>query len=184
MAIAVAVALAVFALLLWGIILYNRLVTLENNVDRAWANVDVILKQRSDEVRNLEATVKGYAAHEKALIEHVARARATLGGNASVSDKAAADGELRQDLPRLIAVAESYPELKASESFLALQRRLSDLEDVLADRREFYNHSVVLFNTRIREIPDMWLAAQMRLQPKVYFRAEGDDRAAPALGPA
>jgi len=182
-AIAAAVGLVLLALLLWVILLYNRLVSLENNVDRAWANVDVVLKQRSDEVRNLEATVKGYAAHEKTLLEHVAKARAMAASDsASVGDKARADAELRADVPRLLAVAEAYPDLKASENFLALQKRLSGLEDLLADRREFYNHSVVLFNTRIREIPDVWLATRMRLAPKTYFRADAGDAGAPRLG--
>lgn len=155
----------------WLVLLYNRFVALDNAAERAWANVDVILRQRSDEVRNLEAVVKGYASHERALLEHVAHARATLAGDAGVRAKAEADAQLRMDLPRLIAVAESYPDLKANEGFLALQKRITSLEDILADRREFYNHSVVIFNTRIREIPDTWMAQAMRLRAKAYFTA-------------
>lgn len=169
----VAALLVVAALALWIVLLYNRLVTLENRVAQAWANVDVILKQRADEVPNLVATVQGYASHERALFENVARARATLvSGAASVPEKADASEALTQDTRRLFAIAEAYPDLKASDSFLALQKRISGLEDMLADRREFYNHSVVLFNTRIREIPDVWVAQRMRLAPKEYFRAD------------
>ena len=177
-----AVALLALAFLLWVVILYNRLVGLDNATERAWANVDVILRQRSDEVRNLVATVQGYAAHEKTLFEHVAKARAAIAdAGTGRAAKAEASDALREDSARLIAVAEAYPDLKANESFLALQRRLSGLEDLLADRREFYNQSVVLFNTRIREIPDMWLAQRMRLAPKQYFKADQGDAVAPRI---
>lgn len=177
----VAGGLLLLALILWAILLYNRLVTLDNATERAWANVDVILKQRNDEVPNLVAAVKGYAAHERALFESVAHARTILQSRAPRDEKAVASEEMSQDVARLIAVAEAYPDLKANESFLALQRRLSSLEDILADRREFYNQSVVLFNTRIREIPDMWVASRMRLAPKAYFKAEPGESVAPTV---
>ncbi|HUR69589.1 MAG TPA: LemA family protein [Candidatus Thermoplasmatota archaeon] len=178
----VALALVAISLLLWIVILYNRLVGLENAIDRAWANVDVILKQRNDEVPNLVATVKGYATHERALFEAVAHARAVVASEAAATrERATASADLSAGVARLLAVGEAYPDLKANESFLALQKRLSGLEDVLADRREFYNQSVVLFNTRIREIPDTWLARRMRLQPKAYFKADAGDRAVPDL---
>lgn len=177
----VVIGLVLLALVIWAILLYNRLVTLENATERAWANVDVILKQRNDEVPNLVATVKGYAAHEKALFESVTHARAILASGARRDEKAAASVELSADVVRLFAVAEAYPDLKANENFLALQKRLSSLEDLLADRREFYNQSVVLFNTRIREIPDMWVAARMRLAPKPYFRVLEEDASPPSV---
>jgi LemA protein len=171
----VGIGLVVAALAVWAILLYNRLVTLGNRTEQAWANVDVILRQRSDEVRNLVATVKGYAAHEKQLFEDVAKARAAIADAATGrAAKAQASDALTENAARLIAVGEAYPELKASDNFLALQKRLSSLEDMLADRREFYNHSVVLFNTRIQEIPDVWLAQRMRLAPKQYFKADSD----------
>ena len=175
------VGLVLLALVIWVIILYNRLVTLDNATERAWANVDVILKQRNDEVPNLVAAVKGYAAHERALFESVTHARTVLASRASRGDKAAASEELSADVVRLFAVAEAYPDLKANENFLALQKRLSSLEDLLADRREFYNQSVVLYNTRIREIPDMWVAQRMNAQPKQYFRADAGDAAVPVV---
>ena len=175
------VALVLLALVIWVVILYNRLVTLDNATERAWANVDVILKQRNDEVPNLVAAVKGYAAHEKALFESVTQARAVLAGRAPRDEKAAASDELSNDVARLIAVAEAYPDLKANENFLALQKRLSGLEDLLADRREFYNQSVVLYNTRIREIPDIWVARRMNAKPKAYFKADASDAIVPQI---
>jgi LemA protein len=169
------------ALGIWIILLYNRLVSLDNAAARAWANIDVILRQRSDELRNLVVVVKGYASHEKGLFEHVATARAAVSGGASLPEKAQASAELSNDFVRLVAIAEAYPDLKANENFLALQKRISGLEDLLADRREYYNQSVVLFNTRIREIPDTWLAQRMRLTPKEYFQADATDGVVPAL---
>lgn len=177
----IGVGLVLLALVIWVVLLYNRLVTLDNATERAWANVDVILKQRNDEVPNLVATVKGYAAHERALFESVANARAVLAGRAPRNEKAAASEELSADVARLIAVGEAYPDLKANENFLALQKRLSALEDLLADRREFYNQSVVLWNTRIREIPDVWVARRMDAKPKQYFRVGEDEAAVPAV---
>ena len=174
-----AAGLVLLALVLWVVLLYNRLIGLDNSADRAWANIDVILRQRNDELPNLVAVVKGYAAHEKALFEDVARARAAIASDASLPAKARASADLSNDFARLVAVAEAYPDLKANENFLELQKRITGLEDLLADRREFYNHSVVLFNTRIREIPDVWLAQRMQLQPKAYFKADAGDAAVP-----
>lgn len=176
-----ALALVMLTILLWVVILYNRLVSLDNATERAWANIDVILRQRSDELRNLVAVVKGYAAHERALFDDVTSARAAIAGPTSIPEKAQASEALSEDFVRLVAVAEAYPDLKADQSFLALQTRISGLEDILADRREFYNHSVVLFNTRIREVPDTWLAQRMRLAPKPYFKADAADAIPPAL---
>ena len=175
------VLLVLLALAIWVLSLYNRLVGLRNAADRAWANVDVVLKQRNDEVPNLVAVVKGYAAHERAVIEDVTAARAGVQAGASVGSKAAASEQLTQGVQRLLAVAEAYPDLKADEHFLALQKRLSALEDLLADRREFYNESVRLYNTRIQEMPDALLARRMGLQARVYFVAEGGDRAVPSV---
>lgn len=172
-----AAALVVSALvgvagLTWAILLHNRLVALENATERAWANVDVALRQRSDEVRSLASAVQAYAAHEKALFDEVARVRATLASDAAPPRKAQADATLTSDVTRLVAVAESYPPLRANESFLALQRRIRALEDILADRRAYYNESVTVYNTRIREVPDAWLARALRFRPKEHFRAD------------
>ena len=174
--------LALAALALWLLALYNRLVALRNDVDRAWANVDVVLKQRNDEVPNLVAVVKGYATHERETLEAVARARADVAGPGALPDRAAASEQLTTGVRQLFAVAERYPDLKADQSYLALQRRLSALEDLLADRREFYNERVRLWNTRIQEMPDTLLARRMMAKPRDYFRAEGADRAVPLVG--
>ncbi|HWG89823.1 MAG TPA: LemA family protein [Candidatus Thermoplasmatota archaeon] len=181
---AAVVGLVVLALLVYVVVLYNSLVRVRNNVDRAWANVDVILQQRSDEVPNLVNTVKGYAAHEKTVLEEVTRARAHLtDARGSPAALAAASAELSAAFTHVFAVAEAYPQLKASDNFLALQKRISSLEDILADRREFYNDSVAIHNTRIQEFPDLLLANQMRLTPREYFKAEGAARAVPSVKP-
>lgn len=172
---------ALGALGAYALMLYNALVTLRNNVERAWANVDVILKQRSDELPNLVAIVKGYAAHEKALFEHVAAARSRLASAAGAHEKAGPSEALTEDFRRIVAIAEAYPDLKANENFLALQKRLSAIEDVLADRREFYNESVATWNTRIQEVPEVILAKRLRFAPREYFKAEGADREAVRL---
>lgn len=180
-ALLVVALLLLAALAIYGIFLYNSLVTVRNNVDRAWGNVDVILRQRADEVPNLVAAVKGYAAHERALFEAVAHARATLLSAAPPAEKAQASAELQEATARLLAVAEAYPDLRASGNFLALQKRLSSLEDLLADRREFYNESVAILNTRIQEFPDLLVARPMALTPREYFRAEGAAREVPRV---
>lgn len=175
------VGLLVTVVLVLVVVMYNRLVTLRNNVDRAWANVDVLLQQRADELPNLVSTVKGYAAHERGIFEEVAQARAGLLAAAGPEAKARADVALHDATVRLLMVAEAYPDLKADGNFLALQKRISGLEDVLADRREFYNDSVAIHNTRIQEFPDLLLARRMGMQPRGYFTAEGAARHAPAV---
>lgn len=177
----VVAALVLAALVIWILTLYNRLVGLRNAIDRAWANVDVVLKQRNDEVPNLVAVVKGYAAHERELLERVAQARASLVADGGPRGMAAASEALSAGVRQVFALAEAYPDLKADQGFLALQKRLSALEDLLADRREFYNESVRLYNTRIQEFPDVLLAQRMRLEARPYFKAEGAEREAPTV---
>jgi LemA protein len=177
----VVVGLLLLALVVWLFTLYNRMIALRNAIDRAWANVDVALKQRNDEVPNLVAVVKGYAAHERDAFERVTAARAGVAGGASMGQRAAASEQLSAGVRQLFAVAEAYPSLKADQGYLALQKRLSALEDLIADRREFYNESVRLYNTRIQEFPDVLLARRMRFEARPYFKAEGADRAVPSV---
>src|SRR5205085_9608866 len=136
---AAAVFFVVAGVLLYLIILYNELVRLRNDNDRAWANIDVLLKQRHDEVPNLVATVKGYMDHERQTLEAVTQARAASVTAGSVPQKAQADLLLTGALRGLFAVAERYPDLKANQNFLALQKRISELEERIADRRELFN---------------------------------------------
>ena len=175
------VGLAVFAfvlvgLVLYGVGIYNGLIRLKHNIDQAWANIDVLLKQRSDELPKLVETVKGYMGHEKEVLTRVTEARAALLGAKSVGEQSQADSALRGALGQLFAVAEAYPELKADSSFNQLQARISEVEEQIADRREFYNASVNSFNIRIEQIPDVLIAGMMQLAPRELFEASEDDR--------
>jgi len=158
------------------VILYNGLVRLRNENDRALANIDVLLKQRHDEIPNLVETVKGYMQHEQQTLVAVTQARAASMNAASINQKAVADLKLQNALRGLFAVAENYPQLKANENFLKLQNRISELEDRIADRREFFNDDVNTYNTRIAQIPDVFIACFMSLKPRAMFQVSDEDR--------
>ena len=160
----------------YAIILYNGLVRLRNENDRAWANIDVLLKQRHDEIPNLVETVKGYMQHEQQTLIAVTQARAASMNAASISQKAVADLKMANALRGLFAVAENYPQLKANESFLKLQARISEIEERIADRREFFNDDVNTYNTRIAQIPDVFIASFMELKPRAFFIVPEEDR--------
>jgi LemA protein len=156
--------------------IYNSLVEMKNNVGRSWANIDVLLKQRHDELPKLVKVCEGYMQHERAIFDKLSEARGALVAARSVGQRAAAEGQLTQALGGFFAVAENYPDLKANQSFTALQARISELENSIADRREFYNDSVTLFNTRIQQIPDSWVAGGMNLQAADLFHVSEQDR--------
>jgi LemA protein len=156
--------------------LYNSLVSLKNEVVRSWSNTDVLLKQRHDELPKLIRTCEGYMQHERAIFDKLSEARNALLAAQSVAQRADAESQLTRALGQFFAVAEAYPDLKANQSFLALQNRISDLENQIADRREFYNDVVTTFNTRIQQIPDMWVAQWMNLKPADWFRVIAEDR--------
>ena len=166
----------VAGLFIYGVMLYNELVRQRNDNDRAWANIDVLLKQRHDEIPNLVETVKGYMQHERQTLESVTQARAAALSAASISQKAQADLFLTGALRGLFAVAENYPQLRANENFLRLQNRISELEERIADRREFFNDDVNTYNTRINQIPEVFLASFMGLKPREMFKASEEDR--------
>ncbi len=170
------VFLVVSGLFIYAIIIYNELVRLRNDNDRAWANIDVLLKQRHDEIPNLVEAVKGYMQHERQVLENVAQARASAMSAVTVVQKAQADLLMTGALRGLFAVAENYPQLKANENFLKLQNRISELEERIADRREFFNDDVNTYNTRIRQIPDVFLAGLMNLKPREMFKVSDEDR--------
>ncbi len=155
---------------IYAIILYNELVRLRNENDRAFANIDVLLKQRHDEIPNLVSCVKGYMDHERQTLEAVTLACTASIGAASIPQKAQADLRLTGALHTLFAVAERYPDLKANQNFLALQKRISELEERIADRREFFNDDVANYNTRIAQLPEVFLARQMKLRPRQLFQ--------------
>jgi LemA protein len=162
--------------LIYVVILYNELVRLRNDNDRAWANIDVLLKQRHDEIPNLVETVKGYMQHEQQTLLAVTQARTVSMNAASIGQKAQADLQMTGALRGLFAVAENYPQLKANGNFLKLQVRISELEERIADRREFFNDDVNTYNTRIGQIPEVFVASFMSLKPRTMFQVSEEDR--------
>ena len=162
--------------LIYAVILYNGLVRLRNENDRAWANIDVLLKQRHDEIPNLVETVKGYMQHEQQTLLAVTQARTDSMNASSVAQKAVADLKIASALHSLFAVAENYPQLKANENFLKLQNRITELEERIADRREYFNDDVNTYNTRIGQIPDVFVASFMNLKRREMFKVSEQDR--------
>lgn len=151
------------------ITLYNNLVALKHRVSQAWSNIDILLKQRHEELPKLVATCKEYMEYEQATLERVISARNMVSNAASINDLAAlgvAETTLRKGLGQLFALAENYPDLKANDSFRHLQARISDLENGIADRRELYNDVVNQNNTRIEQFPDVLVANFFKFGPK------------------
>ena len=182
----IVIVLLVVLLVIWGIGAYNGLVNLRNRVANGWAQIDVQLKQRADLVPNLVQTVKGYASHESSVLEEVTKARAdvaqaqTAGGD-QMQARADAEQRLGQSLVTLMARAEAYPELKANQNFLDLQRQLKDLEDKIAYARQFYNDVVQKFNTRIETVPSNIIASLFHFRQAQYFQADEGSRQAPVV---
>ena len=169
------IVLGVLALLLvFGVFGYNRLVRLRNEADTGWANIDVQLQRRTDLIPNLVETVRGYAAHERAVFEQVTKARAALQQAQTPGAAGEANDILTVALGRLFAVAEAYPELKASENFLRLQEDLTDTEDKISAARRYYNSTVMHYNTGIQSIPWVLVARPLGFRAKEFFSAEGD----------
>jgi LemA protein len=154
---------------------------MKNNIGRSWANIDVLLKQRHDELPKLVKVCETYMQHERAVFDKLSEARGAVANARSVGERAAAENQVTRALGTVFAVAENYPDLKANQSFGALQQRISQLENSIADRREFYNDTVTLFNTRIQQLPDSWVAGGMQLQPAELFRIDEADRKDPEL---
>ncbi|RKZ71252.1 MAG: LemA family protein [Gammaproteobacteria bacterium] len=150
--------------ILYAIMIYNNLVSLKHNVSKAWANIDVLLKQRHDELPKLVETCKQYMGYEQETLEKVMQARSAVSAAREKGDISAlgpAETQLRMGLGNLFALAEAYPDLKANDSFQHLQGRISGLENAIADRREFYNESVNNNNVRIEQFPDVIIARNL-----------------------
>jgi LemA protein len=156
--------------------IYNSLVRLKNDIDKAWANIDVLLKQRHDELPKLIETCKGYMQYEQKTFQLITEARTAFMGANTVAEKAQADNLISGALRSLFAVAENYPELKANNNFMQLQNRISELEEKIADRREFFNDDVNTYNIRIQQLPDVFIARMMNLQHKDLFKVAEEDR--------
>ena len=153
---------------LYAIILYNNLVSLKHNVSKSWSNIDVLLKQRHDELPKLVETCKQYMKFEQDTLEKVMQARSAVASARAAGDVAAlgpAETQLRLGLGNLFAVAEAYPDLKTNETFQHLQLRISGLENAIADRREFYNETVNNNNVRIEQFPDVLIARMFAFKP-------------------
>jgi len=161
--------------------IYNTLVEMKNNIGRSWANIDVLLKQRHDELPKLVKVCEAYMQHERAVFDKLSEARGAVMSAKSVGQRADAEGMVTRALGQFFAVAENYPDLKANQSFSALQQRISELENAIADRREFYNDTVTLFNIRIQQIPDSWVAGGMNLSPADLFKVSEEDRRDPDI---
>lgn len=162
--------------------IYNSLITLRNHAKEAWADIEVQLKRRYDLIPNLMETVKGYAAHEKQVFENVTAARSAAMGAASPEDRVAKENALSQTLKSLFAVAENYPDLKASSNFVELQRELTDTEDKIQAARRFYNGNVRDFNIKIEVFPSNIIAMMLNFKQMALFEITNEEeRAVPKV---
>lgn len=161
------------------VFLFNDMVAARNQVRAAWSDIDVQLTRRHDLVPQLVAAVHGYADYERATLSTVTELRTRAMAAASMTDKAQAEGQLAQQINRILALQERYPDLKASENFLQLQRDLVDIEDHLQYARRFYNGSVRDLNNRIETFPSLFIARLASFKPAEFFR-QGNDQEAPA----
>ena len=174
--IVVLIVIGVIALIaIFLVVAYNGMVRARNKVDEAWSGIDVQLKRRHDLIPNLVETVKGYASHERGTFERVTEARGAAISAQGARDRAAAEGELSQALGRLLAVAEAYPDLKANQNFLELQRELTATEDRIQAARRFYNTQVEALNTKIQSLPSKIVARMGNFREREFFELE--DRA-------
>ncbi len=161
--------------------LYNSLVQLRNRVENAWSQIDVQLKRRADLVPNLVETVKGYAKHEKTVLENVTRARSALMNARDVGEVEKADNMLTGALKSLFAVAENYPNLKANENFLKLQEELEEIENRIAYSRQFYNDTVLMYNNKCQMIPSNIIASLFNFKEAEFFQIEKSSRKLPKV---
>ena len=172
------VLIVLAVIVLWVIFAYNRLVALVNQAKEAWADIQVQLKRRYDLIPNLVETVKGYAAHESSAFENVTKARAAAMGAGSTVEKAQAENMLTGALKSLFAVSEAYPDLKANQNFLQLQKELGDTEDKIQASRRFYNTTVMTLNTAEQTFPGNLIASTFSFNPMDLFELTAADAAA------
>jgi LemA protein len=176
---------AVLMLVVYAIMLYNGLVTVKNNVARAWANIDVLLKQRHDELPRLVEVCRAYRDFEHDTLVRVTEARGRVARAREAKDISAlgpAEAALRAGVARVFALAERYPDLKANENFLQLQHRITELENAIADRREFYNESVNVNNTRVEQFPELVLARLFAFGERPLLEFAHAEKAGVVLG--
>lgn len=170
----IAGAIVLIALYLWS--LYNGLVSLKTQIEEAWSQIDVQLKRRADLIPNLVETVKGYAKHEKTIMTAVTDAHKAMMGAKGLDAKGKASDVLSSALSRLLALAENYPQLKANENFVQLQKELEDTEDKVAYSRQYYNTTVMDYNVKIRQFPANMIAQNLGFGEKEFFGASDEER--------
>ncbi len=175
------ITLAVFIILVttfisYFVILYNGLVTVKNNVEKAWSNIDVLLKQRKDEIPKLVKVCEGYMKHEMETLEKVIKARSMVPDAGTIEQRSASENMFTSALKSLFAVSENYPDLKADKRFAQLQTRISNMEGEIADRRELLNDSVTIYNIRIEKLPDTIVAKLMNYAHKKLWEIDPEDR--------
>lgn len=173
----VAVVIIVIVFLLY----YNRFVTLLQRINNSESQITVQLKKRSDLVPNLVNMVKGYIKHEKSVLTEVTKARTSMMNAKGFEGKVKAGGQLQDALKSLFAVAESYPDLKASQNFLELQREVASIEDKVAYARQYYNDSIMAYNTLMQKIPGTWFASMYGFKGQKYFEIPEEEKAAPKI---
>ena len=166
----------IVVLVLWLLMTYNSLVTLRNRVREAWSQIDVQLKRRSSLIPNLVEAVKGYAKHEKEVFENVTKARSALLGAKNPGQAAAANDMLTGALKSLFAVAEAYPNLRASENFKELQEEISDTETKVAASRQFYNTNVLDLNNSLETVPSAWIGQMFGFTKEEFFKASEEEK--------
>ncbi len=164
---------------IWGIFIYNRLISFRNNAASAWHQIDVQLKRRYDLIPNLVAAVKGYMDFEREVLHRVTEARARALSAVAIREKAAAEDDLSRALDRFLAVMERYPDLKSSENVMQLQEELVSTENRIAFARQFYNDLVANLRTRIEAFPDVIISSAFSFRSPEFFSAEPEDRVLP-----
>jgi LemA protein len=177
----VGIAILVLLIAVFLVVLYNRLVRLRNRTENAWAQVDVQLRRRYDLIPNLVETVKGYASHERATFEEVTKARTAAQRAKTVPEQAQAENMLTAAIGRLFAVAEDYPELRATENFQQLQSQLEDTEQKIAIARQVYNDAVLTYDTALETVPTNIVGDAFNFEEKPYFEIEEPIREAPRV---
>lgn len=175
------IVVAIAVILLIGVGIYNGLVRDRNRVDNAWSQVDVQLKRRYDLIPNLVETVKGYASHERETFERVTQARAGAQAAQGPAEQAQAENFLTQALRQLFAVAEAYPELRASENFASLQEDLTDTENKIAVSRQIYNDTVLTYNNKVQQVPTNIVASMFGFETREFFEAGDEAEEAPKV---
>ena len=166
----------VLAIIGYFITIYNGLISLKENIKKSWSNIDVILKQRHDELPKLISVCESYSEFEKGILDRLMKAREKYFKAKGVARKSEASNEVTAALQGIFALAENYPDLKTNKNFMQLQERISHLEETLADRREFYNDSVNNYNIRIKQIPDILVAGMLHYQDEEMFKVSEKER--------